>query len=81
LRDATALLGENNGVIDKIRYYGLSAQVVLQQGDLRSAKEFARQAMALISKVKPTAFYILEGYAGVSEVYLTALENEKNAKT
>lgn len=80
LRDATALLSEDNGVIDKIRYYGLSAQVVLQQGDLRSAKEFAGQAMALISKVKPTAFYILEGYAGVSEVYLAAWESEKNAE-
>jgi len=80
LRNAAALLGENNGVIDKIRYFGLSAQAVLQQGNLLAAKEFASQAMALISKVKPTAFYILEGYAGVSEVYLNALENEKNAE-
>ncbi|WKZ41249.1 MAG: BTAD domain-containing putative transcriptional regulator [Anaerolineales bacterium] len=77
LHNAAALLGENNGVTDKIRYYGLSAQAVLKQGNLLAAKEFAEQAMALISKVKPTAFYILEGYAGVSEVYLTALENGK----
>ncbi|HND50491.1 MAG TPA: hypothetical protein PLL95_18120, partial [Anaerolineales bacterium] len=79
-RNAAALLSGNNAAIDKIRYYGASAQAVLQRGDLQAAKEFAEQAMSLISKVKPTSFYILEGYAGVSEVYLTALEHGINSE-
>ncbi|MFN8433404.1 MAG: BTAD domain-containing putative transcriptional regulator [Anaerolineales bacterium] len=77
LHNAAELLGGNYPFINNIRYYGVSAQAVLQQGDLHAAKEFAEQAMLLISKVKPTSFYILEGYAGVSEVYLTAFETGK----
>jgi DNA-binding SARP family transcriptional activator/predicted ATPase len=70
LHNAAMLLGEDNGVIDRIRFYGLSAQAVLQQGEMRAAKESAGQAMALISNVMPTAFYILEGYAGVDLEHL-----------
>lgn len=77
VRGASELLSGNDAFINLIRYCGLSAQVALQRGDLQAAKGFAEQAMSLISKVRPTSFYILEGYAGVSEVYLTALENGK----
>jgi len=80
LHNAAELLGGNYVFINNIRYYGVSSQSALQQGNLHAAKEFAQQAMAIISKVSPTSFYILEGYVGVSEVYLTAFENGKNSE-
>ncbi|HNH06488.1 MAG TPA: hypothetical protein PLF18_17210, partial [Anaerolineales bacterium] len=80
LHNAAELLGRNYVFVNNIRFYGVSVQVALQQGDFHTAKEFAQLAMSLISKVSPTSFYILEGYAGVSEVYLTAFENGKNSE-
>lgn len=75
LNEASVYLGENKDMVEEIRFYGLSAQVHVQEGDMGAAKQFARLAAERIAKVSPMAFYTLEGYAGVSEVYLTELEN------
>jgi eukaryotic-like serine/threonine-protein kinase len=78
LDEARAYIGENNDLVEEIRFYGLSAQIHLQQGDIDAAKQSAGLAAERIAKVRPTAFYTFEGYAGVSEVYLAELEKGKN---
>jgi DNA-binding SARP family transcriptional activator/predicted ATPase len=80
LNEASSFLEENRDIVEEIRFYGVFAQFHLQRGDMDSAKQSAALAMERIVRNRPTAFYSLEGYAGVSEVYLAALENEKNAE-
>lgn len=80
LNEASSLLEENRDIVEEIRFYGVFAQIHLQRGDMDSAKQSARLTMERIVRNRPTAFYSLEGYAGAAEVYLAALENEKNAE-
>lgn len=78
LNQASSFLEENRDIVEEIRFYGVFAQIHLQRGDMDSAKQSAGLAMERIVRNRPTAFYSLEGFAGAAEVYLAALENEKN---
>jgi eukaryotic-like serine/threonine-protein kinase len=49
--------------------------VRLREGDAESAQQAAQAATRLIARFRaPTAHYLLEGYAGVAEVYLSLWE-------
>jgi eukaryotic-like serine/threonine-protein kinase len=54
-----------------VRAYGLLAAVHLRRGETAAARAAAASGASLIAGFKSaTSFYLLEGYAGVAEVYL-----------
>jgi class 3 adenylate cyclase/tetratricopeptide (TPR) repeat protein len=72
---ALALLTDHPDRAEQIRAYGLLAVVRLRRGEEAAARAAAASAASLIAKLRaPTSFYLLQGYAGVAEVYLTLWE-------
>jgi eukaryotic-like serine/threonine-protein kinase len=75
LETALTLLAEHPDHAEQVRAYGLLAVVRLRQGEATAAGAAAATAARLIAQFKrPTSFYLLEGYAGVAEVYLDQWE-------
>jgi class 3 adenylate cyclase/tetratricopeptide (TPR) repeat protein len=75
LEAALALLTGHPDQAEQLRAYGLLAVARLREGDAESAQQAAQAATRLIAKFRaPTAHYLLEGYAGVAEVYLSLWE-------
>ena len=75
LEDALALLIDHPDRAEQLRAYGLLAVVRLRQGKAEAAQQAAGAAARLIAMFRaPTAHYLLEGYAGVAEVYLSLWE-------
>ena len=58
--------------------YGVLGMVRLRQGELDLAQQAAEAATTLIADSSPTSRYLLEGYAGTTEVYLTLWEASLN---
>jgi tetratricopeptide (TPR) repeat protein len=75
LEAALALLADHPDQAERLRAYGLLAVVRLRQGNAEAARQAAGTAARLIATFRaPTAHYLLEGYAGVAEVYLSLWE-------
>jgi class 3 adenylate cyclase/tetratricopeptide (TPR) repeat protein len=75
LETALRLLTEHPDRAEQVRAYGLLAVVRLHRGEQTAARAAASSAARLIAQFKrPTSFYLLEGYAGVAEVYLDQWE-------
>ena len=74
LEAGEALLGENLGLEEEIRLYGLLALARLRRGEPSLARRAAEKAAHLIAQSLPTACHTLEGYASVAEVYLSLWE-------
>jgi eukaryotic-like serine/threonine-protein kinase len=75
LEAALGLLADHPDQAEQLRAYGLLAVARLCQGKAEAAQQAAGAAARLIAKFRaPTAHYLLEGYAGVAEVYLTLWE-------
>ena len=75
LETALRLLTEHPDHAEQVRAYGLLAVVQWHQGEETAARVAASSAASLIAHFKrPTSFYLLEGYAGVAEVYLDQWE-------
>jgi tetratricopeptide (TPR) repeat protein len=75
LETALTLLTEHPDQAEQVRAYGLLAVVRLHRGEETAARAAAASAARLIAQFKrPTSFYLLEGYAGVAEVYLDQWE-------
>ncbi len=71
LDTALALLAEHPNRAEQLQAHGRLAVVRLRQGQETAAKAAADSAASLIAQLRrPTSFYLLEGYAGVAEVYL-----------
>jgi class 3 adenylate cyclase/tetratricopeptide (TPR) repeat protein len=70
LQEATRLLAGRGSRADEIVIYGVLALAYLRRQDEEQARLAARRAASLIAESRPTAAYTLEGYAGVTEVYL-----------
>ena len=71
LETALALLAEHPDRPEEVRAYGLLAAVHLRRGETAAARAAAASGASLIAQFKiATSFYLLEGYAGVAEVYL-----------
>jgi class 3 adenylate cyclase len=80
LEAALTLLTDHPDQAEQLRAYGLLAVVRLRQGKAEDAQEAAGAAARLIGRFRaPTAHYLLEGYAGVAEVYLSLWESDKDA--
>jgi tetratricopeptide (TPR) repeat protein len=72
LEAALALLTGHPDLAEQLRAYGLLAVVRLRQGKPEAAQQAAAAAARLIARFRaPTSHYLLEGYAGVAEVYLS----------
>jgi class 3 adenylate cyclase/tetratricopeptide (TPR) repeat protein len=77
LEAALALLTDHPDQAEQLRAYGLLAAVRLRQGKATAARQAAEQAARRIAKFRaPTAHYLLEGYAGVAQVYLSLWETK-----
>ena len=77
---ALALLTDHPNQAERLRAYGLLAVVRLREGDAQAAQQAAQTAARLIAKLRaPTAHYLLEGYAGVAEVYLSLWETGQDS--
>lgn len=63
-------LGQAVQRVEQIWLRGLLARASLLVGDNDRARAEADSAFALLQGSIPTAFYVLEGYSGVAEVYL-----------
>ena len=75
LEAALGLLAGHPDQAEQLRAYGLLAVVRLRQDETQAAQQAAAAAARLIAKFQaPTAHYLLEGYAGVAEVYLSLWE-------
>jgi class 3 adenylate cyclase/tetratricopeptide (TPR) repeat protein len=75
LETALALLAEHPDRAEQVRAYGLLAAVRLRRGETAAARAAAASGARLIAQFKiATSFYLLEGYAGVAEVYLEQWE-------
>ena len=70
LQEATRLLAGRGSRADEIVIYGVLALAYLRRQDGEQAQHAAHRAASLIAQSRPTAAYTLEGYAGVTEVYL-----------
>jgi class 3 adenylate cyclase/tetratricopeptide (TPR) repeat protein len=70
LQEATRLLAGRGSRADEIVIYGVLALAYLRRQDGEQARLAAHRAASLIAESRPTAAYTLEGYAGVTEVYL-----------
>jgi class 3 adenylate cyclase/tetratricopeptide (TPR) repeat protein len=75
LETAYRLSTEEIIVTEKIWIHGLLAVVRWQQGDHQAAIEEARRTTKWITKSVPMNLRCLEGYAGVTEVYLRFWES------
>jgi eukaryotic-like serine/threonine-protein kinase len=64
------LLAGRGSRADEISAHGQLAVAYLRRGDKELARMAARQAARLIAQSLPVAVHILEGYAGVAEVYM-----------
>jgi class 3 adenylate cyclase/tetratricopeptide (TPR) repeat protein len=72
LEEALALLEQNPDRAEQLRAHGLLAVARLRGGNRGGARESAAAAAILIRQFfSPTAHYLLEGYAGVAEVWLS----------
>jgi class 3 adenylate cyclase/tetratricopeptide (TPR) repeat protein len=75
LEQANTALAENRELPSQISNDGLLAMCWLRRGDLSRAHEAARAAAMLLDSVGvPSAYYLIEGYAGVAETYLALWE-------
>lgn len=75
LEQANVALAENAELPSQISNYGLLAMGRLRQGDQQRALQAARSAARLLSDIPvPTAYYLIEGYAGFAETYLSLWE-------
>jgi tetratricopeptide (TPR) repeat protein len=70
LQEATRLLAGRGSRADETVIYGVLALAYLRRQDKEQAQLAAHRAASLIAQSRPTAAYTLEGYAGVTEVYL-----------
>ena len=70
LQEATRLLAGRGSRTDEIIIYGVLALAHWRRRDEEQAQLAAHRAARLIAQSRPTAAYMLEGYAGVTEVYL-----------
>jgi tetratricopeptide (TPR) repeat protein len=70
LQEATRLLAGRGSRTDEIVIYGVLALAHWRRREETPARRAAQRAASLIAQSRPTAAYILEGYAGVTEVYL-----------
>jgi tetratricopeptide (TPR) repeat protein len=70
LQEATRLLAGRGSRADEIAIYGVLALAHLRRQDEEQAQLAAHRTASLIAQSRPTAAYTLEGYAGVTEVYL-----------
>ncbi|MBI4953174.1 MAG: AAA family ATPase [Myxococcales bacterium] len=83
-REAAELLEVVLGLVDAIPRtdqlwaHGLAALAFLRLGDRARARTQAGEARRLMKVVPPTAFYVMEGYAGATETFL-ALGEEPSA--
>jgi class 3 adenylate cyclase/tetratricopeptide (TPR) repeat protein len=75
LGEALGLLAQNPDRAEQLRAHGLLAVARLKGGDSHGARESAVAAANLIRQFfSPTSHYLLEGYAGVAEVWLSLWE-------
>ena len=80
LEPALALLADHPDRAEQLRAYGLLAVVRLRQGKAEAGRQDAGAAARLIARFRaPTAHYLLEGYAGVAEVYLSLWESGQDS--
>jgi tetratricopeptide (TPR) repeat protein len=70
LQEATRLLAGRGSRTDEIIIYGVLALAHWRRQEEEQARRAAQRAASLIAQSRPTAAYILEAYAGVTEVYL-----------
>jgi class 3 adenylate cyclase/tetratricopeptide (TPR) repeat protein len=70
LQEATELLAGRGSRTDEIIIHGVLALAHWRRQEQAQARRAAHRAAGLIAQSRPTAAYILEGYAGVTEVYL-----------
>ncbi len=64
-----AELGPVIGRPEEIWLHGMLANIYLNLGQLDLARSAAQEAFNRLSKAPPTAFYVLEGYAGTVEAF------------
>jgi predicted ATPase len=75
LEQANAALSETPEIPSQISNYGLLAIGCLRQGNLEQAEQAAQTAAEMLETVPiPAAYYLIEGYAGLAETYLTLWE-------
>jgi tetratricopeptide (TPR) repeat protein len=59
------------GQPDKLWLHGLLAAAFSRLGETQKALASARQAMTLARQSLPTSFFVLEGYSGMAEAFIT----------
>lgn len=75
LEEAITMLVENDEVPSQISNYGLLALARLRQDAWPQAQAAAEMALRLIDRIPmPTAYYLIEGYAGIAEVFIEQWE-------
>jgi tetratricopeptide (TPR) repeat protein len=70
LQEVLRLLAGRGSRADEILAHGQLAVAYQRRGEEELARMAARQAAGLIAQSLPVAVHILEGYAGVAEVYM-----------
>jgi hypothetical protein len=67
---------EKIGLAETIWMYGLLARAQWRLGQTDLAREAAGRGAAIAAKATPVNFNVLEGYAGIAEVYLNLWETD-----
>lgn len=80
IEGALPLMVNNPGrILDEMLAFSTLAVVRLRQGEHHLARRAAETALGLFEQGPPTAFYLLDAYANVAEVFVTLLAIRSNA--
>ncbi len=66
--------GSAGRILDEMLAYSTLAMVRLRQGQLHLARRAAETALLLFEQGPPTAFYLMDAYSNVAEVFVTLQE-------
>jgi tetratricopeptide (TPR) repeat protein len=79
LKDILPESGLDLGMADKIWLEGINARVHLRLGNVKEAHAGAVKTLGFIRKSQPTAYYLLESYSAVVEIFLAGVARGKSS--
>ena len=78
LEAALSLFTQNRDRVSEVATQGMLAMALLSQGKHQLAQDTAQATQNQLAQISsPNSYYLIEGYAGVAEVYLTLWSRSK----
>jgi class 3 adenylate cyclase/tetratricopeptide (TPR) repeat protein len=78
IEEVKTTLGHGIGKSDRIWLYGLEAVAQWRNGNVEEARQAVDNGLALVSEVRPTAVYTMEGCAGLAQTAVDLFEQSRD---